>query len=259
MDGGENWGSAWADYDNDGDLDLAVMNGDFWPDIGDPAPIMLYRNDGGTNNWLILDLQGVVSNRSAIGAKVRIKAEVNGVDLNQLREVTSGMGCGSQNDLRVHFGLGDAATVDTLTIEWPSGATQKLSNVAANQILVVEELVDPLIGGLPIGVEDWFHSDWFGYYVTAFAPWLFHAEHGFLYRHPESSNVSMFVYDDAMGAWCWTSETVYPFIYAFNPPADDGGTDIEDAWLFYYEGSTGPRSFGVVTGEIAGQTLFFGP
>ena len=69
----------------------------------------------------------------------------------------------------------------------------------------------------------------------------------------------MFVYDDTMQAWWWSSEDVYPFIYTFDPPADDAGTDIESAWLFYFEDSRTPRSFGVVTGANGGAFLFFGP
>jgi hypothetical protein len=118
--------------------------------------------------------------------------------------------------------------------------------------------VDPLIGGSPVeGLEDWFLSDWFGYYSTAIAPWIYHGLHGFLYHYPSSTNESMFVYDDAMRAWWWTNETVYPFLYVFDPPADNAQTDIEAEWLFYFDGSSAPRSFGVVTGPSAGSVLFF--
>ena len=109
------------------------------------------------------------------------------------------------------------------------------------------------------GLESWYLSDSFGYYSTAFAPWIFHAQHSFIYRHPLSTNENMFIYDDAMAAWWWTDETVYPFIYAFDPPADNAGTDIESEWLWYFEGTKTPRSFGVVTGPIAGSFLFFDP
>ena len=69
----------------------------------------------------------------------------------------------------------------------------------------------------------------------------------------------MFVYDDAMGAWWWTSESNYPYLYAFNPPADNGGTDIESQWIFYFEGTKSPRSFAIVTGPSADSFLFFNP
>ena len=65
----------------------------------------------------------------------------------------------------------------------------------------------------------------------------------------------MFAYDDAMGAWWYTNETIYPFLYAFDPPADNAGTDIESTWLWYYEDSKGPRTFVEMTG--AERLLFF--
>jgi len=120
--------------------------------------------------------------------------------------------------------------------------------------------VDPLIGGVPVeGLEGWFYSDWFGCYSTAAAPWLYPGEHKFIYRSPGSSNSSPYFVDDAIGAWWWINETTYPFLYAFAPPADIGGTDIESAWLFFFEATKAPRSFGVVTGDHGGQFLFFDP
>jgi len=249
-------GSAWVDYDNDGDLDLFVANGFL---SNSEQSCELSRNDGGTNNWIILSLVGIASNRSAIGAKVRAQATIDGKEITQLREIYGGGNGQSQADMRVHFGLGDATSVDTLRIEWPSGAVQVLRDVAAKQFLEIEELIDPLIGGLPIGFEDWFWSDWFGYYYTASAPWIYHAEHGFIYRDPESTNAGMFVYDDAIAAWWYTQEELYPFIYAFDPPADSEGTDIDSAWLWYFEDTKTPRVFGVADGDSAGSYLFFGP
>jgi len=134
-DGGRSWGCGWADYDNDGDLDLFVANGAPLP----PEAGFLYRNDGGTNRWLVLRLVGTASNRSAIGAKVRALATIRGTTFWQLREVSGGSGYCSQNDLRAHFGLGDAATVETIRIEWPSGIVQELRNVPANQFLTLTE------------------------------------------------------------------------------------------------------------------------
>jgi hypothetical protein len=119
---------------------------------------------------------------------------------------------------------------------------------------------EPLIGGTAVdGLPGWFLSDWFGYYNTDQAPWLFHGEHGFIYRFPGSTNDSMFAYDDAIGAWWWTSQGDYPYLYIFNPPADNGGTDIDSAWLYYFVGTKTPRSFGIVTGPSAGSFLYFDP
>jgi len=124
----------------------------------------------------------------------------------------------------------------------------------------LESPLDPILGGIPVGnLEDWYLSGWFGYYSTTFAPWIFHAEHGFLYRFPESTNASMFFYDDSMGAWWWTNEGEYPYIYVFAPPADYAGTDIESNWLFFFGDTASPRVFGVMTGDHAGEFLFFDP
>lgn len=211
---------SWVDYLKDGDLDLFASNG------GNSDTVQsceLYRNDGGANSWIVLDLVGTVSNSSAIGAKVWTEATIDGQTVIQLREVSGGGNGASQMGPRVHFGLGDAATVDTLTIEWPSGIVQDMNDVATEQFLEVVEPGDPLMRGAPV---DGFETDWFGYYNTAYAPWLFHGKHGFIYRDPESTSASMFVYDHAMGAWWWSSRSVYPFIYAYDPPANDEGTDI---------------------------------
>ena len=117
-----------------------------------------------------------------------------------------------------------------------------------------------LIGGTPVdGLEDWYFSEWFGYFNTTLAPWLFHADHGFIFCTSNSTSASMYIHDDAMGAWWWTNESNYPYIYVFDPPADTAGTDIGAAWIFYFEESKGPRTFGVMTGADAGSFLFFNP
>ena len=80
---------------------------------------------------------GSVSNRSAIGAKVRVKATVGGKAIEHMRELNGGTI--NHNDLRAHFGLGDATVAETLRIEWPAGIVQELTNVAARQILTIVE------------------------------------------------------------------------------------------------------------------------
>jgi hypothetical protein len=131
-------GCAWADYDNDGFLDLFVANGG----VVGPQNNALYHNDGksgGNNNsWLKVRCTGTVSNRSAIGAKVRVKAKIAGNALWQLREINSGSGI-CQNPLETHFGLRDATNVDEIRIEWPSGTVQEIRNVAPGQIVNVTE------------------------------------------------------------------------------------------------------------------------
>ena len=122
-------GSSWGDYDNDGFLDLFIA--DY---IGKNV---LYHNLGNANHWIKFQLQGTASNRSAIGAKVRVKATIGGKTFWQMREVSaSGL---SQNDLRPHFGLGDATNVDLVRIEWPSGSVQELQNLPAGQFVTLWE------------------------------------------------------------------------------------------------------------------------
>jgi hypothetical protein len=125
---------AWSDYDNDGSLDLFVSN--FNPNSS--ARNDLYRNNGSTNCWLKLRCFGTLSNRSAIGTRVRLGARVSGRLSWQMREISGGNGR-SQNDLAVSFGLGDARTAELLRIEWPSGLTQEFPNVSAKQALYFQE------------------------------------------------------------------------------------------------------------------------
>ena len=130
-DGGDSWATAWGDYDNDGSLDLFVGNFD--------GANFLYHNNGNDNHWIKFRLIGTRSNRAAIGAKVRVRATINGETFWQMREVPGGDGLMGQNSLHVHFGLGNATNADLVRIEWPSGTVQELPNVAAQQFLTVTE------------------------------------------------------------------------------------------------------------------------
>jgi hypothetical protein len=130
-DGGVSWTPAWGDYDNDGFLDLFVGN------LTDAN--FLYHNNTNYNHWLKFRLVGTRSNRAAIGAKVRVHATINGQSFWQMREVSGGDGLSGQNSLHVHFGLGNATNADLVRIEWPSGTTQELSNVALGKFLTVIE------------------------------------------------------------------------------------------------------------------------
>jgi enediyne biosynthesis protein E4 len=131
---------AWGDFDNDGFMDLAVANYNWFAAAGSNLRPVLYRNEGNGNHWLKLRLVGTQGNRDAVGAKVRLKATIDGQELWQLRQVQSnGSWLASQNDPRPHFGLGDATTAEVVRIEWPSGEVTELYDVAADQILDVQE------------------------------------------------------------------------------------------------------------------------
>lgn len=121
--------AAWADYDGDGFLDLLVAN-------TSSIPNFLYHNDGNSNGWLEAKLVGTASNRSGVGARVRVKATIGGKTFWQMRQITAQP---PAQDLIAHFGLGNATAIDTVRIEWPSGRVQELQNVPAKQILTVTE------------------------------------------------------------------------------------------------------------------------
>lgn len=136
-------GAMWWDYDLDGDLDIYVIHFT-QPSVpgGTPQPNYLFRNEsGGGNHWLEVSCTGELTNRSAIGAQIRLKAAIGGSAVWQMRTIaTMGQaGLNTQDPSRAHFGLGDAAVVDSLIIEWPSGIIQVLTQVAADQRLSVTE------------------------------------------------------------------------------------------------------------------------
>jgi len=122
--------AAWEDYDNDGFMDVFVAN------FGRNS---LFHSNGNTNHWISLKLVGTASNRSAIGAKVRIKATIGGKTFWQRRDIAGGGSFVVQSSLRAGFGLGDATNIDTVRIEWPSGTVQELHNIGTKQFLTVTE------------------------------------------------------------------------------------------------------------------------
>ncbi len=123
-----------ADYDVDGFLDIYLTNGLLYYPINVGGPENLFRNLGNSNHWLEIDLEGTVSNRDGVGAKVYVTA--GGV--TQLREQNGGYHRWSQNHQRLHIGLGSNTTAD-VTIEWPSGETDTHTGVAADALYIATE------------------------------------------------------------------------------------------------------------------------
>ncbi|MDA2936764.1 CRTAC1 family protein [Acidobacteria bacterium AH-259-A15] len=121
-------GLAVGDINNNGHIDLLISN-------LDESPSLLLNSARNPGNWILLKLKGTLSNRSAIGTRVYVQTG----PLTQMQEVKSGGSYQSQNDLRLHFGLGPYKIVDQIRIRWPNGRIQKLNNVGVNQILTIEE------------------------------------------------------------------------------------------------------------------------
>ncbi len=133
-----------ADYDQDGYLDLFVTNGRAEYPFSE-GPDQLLRNIGSGNNWLQIDLEGTVSNRDGIGTRI-FATTPDGK--TQLRESGGGIHWAQQDQKRIHFGLAQNEKINVLTIHWPSGIVQKLTDVPVNQVLqVVEEGVPSALPG----------------------------------------------------------------------------------------------------------------
>jgi hypothetical protein len=121
-------GAAFGDYDNDGDLDLLVMNMNERPS--------LLRNDyGGGNAWLKVKLEGARGNRAGVGATVRVTA----AGRTQAQAVLSQSSYYSHDDVRLHFGLGAAATAERVEVRWPSGVVDVVERAAGRRVLTVRE------------------------------------------------------------------------------------------------------------------------
>ena len=121
-------GCAFGDFDNDGDMDVLVMN------MNEP-PSLIRADTSTANHWLKVKLTGVDSNRTAIGARVDVRSG----DRTQSQEVQSQASYYSVNDFRLHFGLGEALEANRLTVRWPSGKRETLRSVPADRVVYIEE------------------------------------------------------------------------------------------------------------------------
>jgi hypothetical protein len=126
-------GCAFGDFDNDGDMDILIMN-------QNEAPSLIRNDAPGNNHWLKIMLEGTKSNRSAIGARVLVRYGSR----VQIQERVSQSSYLSANDPRLHFGLG-ANTTCSIEVHWPSGLTEKFSSVHADQLLTLREGAGPVV------------------------------------------------------------------------------------------------------------------
>ncbi|MDP7006016.1 MAG: FG-GAP-like repeat-containing protein [Phycisphaerales bacterium] len=130
---------SWADFDNDGWIDIYIVGGSTYsPGVGQNRLLRNTNQNG--NHWFEIELCGTTTNRSAIGSRVTI-THMNEDDemVSQMREIQSGTGYNSGNMFRAHFGLGSSDEIIDLTVRWPSGIVQIISNLETDQIIRVVE------------------------------------------------------------------------------------------------------------------------
>ncbi len=126
-------GCAFGDYDNDGDIDVVINP------VND-VPVLMRCDAATGNNWVAIKALGVKSNRSGIGARIKLEIEADDKKLRTLiDEVRSGGSYYSQNDLRVHFGLGKAPKIKSIAVKWPGGIVDTINEIAPNQVIYVKE------------------------------------------------------------------------------------------------------------------------
>ena len=206
-DQGYSYGCAWGDYDRDGDLDLFVAK-----TFNENENNALYRNDNSNgNHWLEVRCAGVMSNRSGIGAKIRVKATIDGNQVWQLREVDGQSGYCGQN-LDQHIGLGNASVIDSLIIDWPGGVRDAFVNVAVDRMVIAHEGsgltdVDDKRGDLPIKFQ-----------LLQNYPNPFNPSTSIRFTLAEGSRVHLVVYDilgrsvtSLMDRWSEPGEHMVPF------------------------------------------------
>jgi len=166
-----------GDFNNDGYLDLYVNN-------NGTANRLFKNNANSTNKWIIFKLQGITSNRSAIGSRVTIRTGAN----TQIREVEGGSGGKGQNSLPLEFGIGTATVIDSVIVRWSNGTIQRFANIVPNRIV-------NLIEGQPISVENIANEIPLNYKLEQNYPNPFNPSTTIRYSIPRTGNVRLTVFD----------------------------------------------------------------
>ena len=181
-DGGNSFGTVFGDYNNDGALDLIVANRLNQNNF-------LYLNNGSPYKWLGIKCRGTVSNRSAIGTKVKVKALINGQPVWQMREIVSQSGYNSEN-LDLNFGLGNAVTVDSIIVQWISGTNSVFTDqLITNRYITISE--DGTINSIK---NDYIVPDNFALYQNYPNP--FNPSTIIKFSTMNSGNVTLKIYDE---------------------------------------------------------------
>ena len=180
-DGGSSWGSCVGDINNDGSLDLFIAN---------TKNNFLYLNDGNSNNWINIKCIGTTSNNAAIGTRVLIKAVIKGNSTWQVRDVVGQTTYYSQSAMNIHFGLGDATIIDSVLIQWPSGAVDSYRSINSNQFITATEggILTGIKKDLNLNIPD-------GYSLEQNYPNPFNPSTIIRFSIPEESNVSIVVFN----------------------------------------------------------------
>lgn len=144
-DEGDAFGSAWVDYDNDGDLDWFVSN---------TANVIItdafFQNNSVTGHYLRVKLNGADKNTDAVGAVVKITSGSR----TQMRTIQAGRSYANSEELVAHFGLGVKDKIDSVSVQWPTGGTTELSDITADQTLVIDEVSEPITTSISGTVTD---------------------------------------------------------------------------------------------------------
>jgi len=144
-------GLGFGDIDGDGDLDILICCNQGGR-VDPSAPVILRNDVGQTRNRIVVDLEGVVSNRDGVGAQVIIRCDSGkGKPIQMLRHVTAGFGYASQSSDKLYFGLDQHDSIRELTVRWPSGKKHQFENLAPNQSVSISE--DGTISTRPLKVD----------------------------------------------------------------------------------------------------------